>query len=103
MTIIMITMKNNYSFYSEKNKTFWILITLCWKFHTIDMQCDKRFNENEGKRKRILSVQSKLKYDLVYKETCRLSYSIVRLDDSVQFFAYVSIGMTFFIIKGARN
>ena len=42
-------------------------------------QCDERFNENEGKRKRSLSVQSKLKYDLVYMETCRLSYSTVRL------------------------
>ena len=57
------------------------------------MQGDKRFNENEGKRKRSLSVQSKLKYDLVYKETCRLSYSIVRLHESVQFFAYVSLGI----------
>ena len=66
-------------------------------------QCDERFNENEGKRKRSLSVQSKLKYDLVYMETCRLSYSTVRLHESVQFFACVSFGMTFFTIKGARN
>ena len=66
-------------------------------------QCDESFNENEGRRKRSLSVQSKLKYDLVYMETCRLSYSTVYLHEFVQFFAYVSIGMTFFIIKGARN
>ena len=37
MTIIMITMKNNYSFYVEKDiKSFWILMTSCWKLHTIE-------------------------------------------------------------------
>ena len=102
MTIIMITMKNNYSFYSEKNLDSLDSHHFVLKI-SYNRQCDERFNENEGKRKRSLSVQSKLKYDLVYKETCRLSYSIVRLHQSVQFFAYVSIGMTFFIIKGARN
>ena len=59
--IIIITIKNNYSFYFEKDKSVWILITLCWKFHTIDVQCDGRFNKKEGKGKRSLSEQSKLK------------------------------------------
>ena len=37
MTIIMITMKNNNSFYVEKDiKSFWILMTSCSKRHTID-------------------------------------------------------------------
>ena len=44
----MMTMKNNYSFYFEKDKSFWILITLCWKFHTIDsaMEDLKQTKEN---------------------------------------------------------
>ena len=148
MTIILITMKNNCSFYSEKNKSFWILITLCWKFHTIDSAMKDLMKTKENgngvwtckvsssmtsftwKRADYLTVlyvytslvpwRSLL---IRFPREVRKSTSIsrwshgrvkdwpsreclgttLRLHESVQIFAYVTIAMTFFVIKGARN